>query len=143
LGTVNQQKGVENSDTEGEDKKKEDIMKHKTSNENGEGHIEKDQSITEEQGQNTSGRTIFNSERSYPVDYEFRGPAILFHDESHTNEAQKLSNTLKALNFRCQTLPHEPTDTGYNSHTYVPLPNITIALYICFRTNKPIFQLAT
>ncbi|KAF4528921.1 hypothetical protein B566_EDAN010238 [Ephemera danica] len=41
---------------------------------------------------------------------EYRGPAIIFHDENHKTEANKFLESLKELNFSCQTVDHEPTD---------------------------------
>jgi hypothetical protein len=48
----------------------------------------------------------------YEADFEYRGPAIIFHDTNHLNDAKNLSTTLTTLNFRCQLVDHTPSHRG-------------------------------
>ncbi|KAF4530321.1 hypothetical protein B566_EDAN018447 [Ephemera danica] len=44
---------------------------------------------------------------------EYRGLAIIFHDDNHKTEANKFLESMKELNFSCQTVDHEPTDRDF------------------------------
>ncbi|KAF4528920.1 hypothetical protein B566_EDAN010237 [Ephemera danica] len=44
---------------------------------------------------------------------QYRGAAIIFHDENHKSEAIEFLESMKELNFSCQPVDHEPSDRDF------------------------------
>jgi hypothetical protein len=59
-------------------------------------------------------KLCIDPEATYSCEEECRGPAIIFHDKMHENEATKLCKNLSSINFKCSLELRDvgPSDNG-------------------------------